>query len=431
MRKQPSSSPPAVTPKQLDAVITQVREYELITPLYGGGVNPNKADPITVVRATEIRGQLRFWWRACRGGQKRFNSDLAAMKKEEDSIWGAAYKKGDPIIPQEQTIQIIVEPLKQGTAVKPFRIEKDKKQNNQSKPVPDIPAYAAFPLQPDQDELKKTEPYIPDVRNRVSFTLTISFPENKRTDVEAALWAWETFGGIGARTRRGFGALRLLKIDGMNHVDLPYSDIVKVKSWVEAKVKKFVEPGKPPADVPYLSSSSQFVVTPSSESAVQAWKRLIDKLYRFRQDGRPGRSNWPEAEAIRMLTTRRDSRYEELSHPQKFPRAAFGLPIIFHFKDPQDPKDTTLREGEEENGEKKDRFTSPLILRPFMCRDNRAVGVALLLEGSRVDLEKIVLVDEDKLPHPVEARLTKDEAENIAILNGETDVLKAFMNFLP
>src|SRR6266581_2483452 len=92
MRKQPGS-PPALTEKQNDKVITQVREYELITPLFGGGVVPGEADPVTIVRATEIRGQLRFWWRACRGGKPEFKGDTAEMKKAEDRIWGKAYEK--------------------------------------------------------------------------------------------------------------------------------------------------------------------------------------------------------------------------------------------------------------------------------------------------------------------------------------------------
>src|SRR5437588_3495465 len=99
MRKQPQESPPqTITVKQPDNVITQVREYQLITPLYGGGVKPTEADPVTVVRVTEIRGHLRFWWRACRGG--KFNGNLAGMKKEEDAIWGKAYEKDGPTIPQ-------------------------------------------------------------------------------------------------------------------------------------------------------------------------------------------------------------------------------------------------------------------------------------------------------------------------------------------
>jgi CRISPR-associated protein Cmr1 len=417
MRKQPEVSPPeAITAKQPNNVITQVREYQLITPLYGGGVKPTEADPVTVVRATEIRGHLRFWWRARQGG--KFNSSLAEMKKEEDTIWGKAYKKGERMISQEQVIQITVDvdSSRRGEPVKPFIITEKRRP----KSVNNIPGYAAFPLQPDRDELRKRDPHIPDVRSGVSFTLTISFPEGRREDVEAALWAWETFGGIGARTRRGFGALHLLKIDGVSYTKQPFSN--NVKEWINEKLIAFVEPGVPPANIPHLSRGAQLAVT-SADNVMRVWKRLIDKLNSFRQAGRPGRSVWPEAEAIRAISSGKGSDDEDSPHSQKFPRAALGLPIIFHFKDDSDPEDTTLKEA----GEKMERFASPLILRPFLCRDNRAVGLILLLEGSRVDLENLVLEDQDKIKHPVKGTLTKSEAQMIAVLNDETDVLQAFM----
>src|SRR5260221_14426829 len=87
MRKQPPDPPTEVTSKEPKNVITQLREYELITPLFGGGVTPAEADPVTPVRGTEIRGHLRFWWRACYAG--KFKGNLAAMKKAEDTLWGA------------------------------------------------------------------------------------------------------------------------------------------------------------------------------------------------------------------------------------------------------------------------------------------------------------------------------------------------------
>jgi len=414
MRKQPEVSPPeAITAKQPDNVTTQVREYQLITPLYGGGVKPTEADPLTVVRATEIRGHLRFWWRACRGG--KFNGNLKKMKEEEDAIWGKAYKKDDSLLSQEQVIQIIVDvdSSNRGKPVKPFIITEKKR----SKSANNIPGYAAFPLQPDRDELKKREPHVPDVRIGVSFSLTISFPEDRRKDVEAALWAWETFGGLGARTRRGFGALHLLKVDSVSYTRHPVSN--NIKKWINEKLIEFVEPGLPPANTPHLNREAQLVVT-SADDVMRVWKRLIDKLQFFRQAGRPARSLWPEAEAVRAISIGKDS------HSQKFPRAALGLPIIFHFKDASDPKDTTLKEA----GEKMERFASPLILRPFLCRDNRAVGLILLLEGSRVDLENLVLEDQDKIKHPVKGILTKSEAQKITVLNSETDVLQAFLKYL-
>src|SRR5437660_9789816 len=145
MRKRPTIEPPqALTDRDLD-LIEQVREYRLITPLYGGGVTPGEADPVTTIRATEIRGHLRFWWRATRGGQ--FGNDRKAMKSKEDEIWGKAYKKGDPIVSQDTMIQILVESLKQSTNNddrEPFKVMRNSYGQNQSRydHATGIPAYA-------------------------------------------------------------------------------------------------------------------------------------------------------------------------------------------------------------------------------------------------------------------------------------------------
>jgi CRISPR-associated protein Cmr1 len=397
VRKQPSDPPPEVISKQPAGVITEVREYELITPLLGGGVTPKETDEVTVVRATEIRGHLRFWWRACHAGKF---SDIKAMKRAEDTLWGTAYKKGDPEIRQDQIVQIVAETTRSN------RLTPESARA--------IPTYVAGPL---QDEMRKRATHM--LRERVAFSLSISFPIDKQKEVRAALWAWETFGGIGARTRRGFGSLRLLRINGAGYAQLPPSH--QVRTWIERNINNFVEPGTPPAGLPYLSKNTQFVVLSRTEKAEQAWKRLIDRLRTFRQAGRPGPSEWPEAQAIRGIIGERGSKLSA----QKFPRAAFGLPIIFHFKG-DDPKDTTLIEA----GEEANRFASPLILRVFQCSDNYVVGLALLLEGSRVDAEHLTLEEQDGTRHEVQGTLTRDEASKISVLNGETDVLRAFMNSL-
>src|SRR5690348_18028890 len=137
MRKPPDVTPPTdITPRKLD-IIEQKRTYTLITPLYGGGVKVKEIDPITVVRATEIRGLLRFWWRACRGW--KFEGNPAKMKAEEAAIWGKAYEKGDKGIPPEQSIQIIVDAdsSQKGNALKPFYMS-----GRTPKATNSIPAYA-------------------------------------------------------------------------------------------------------------------------------------------------------------------------------------------------------------------------------------------------------------------------------------------------
>ena len=432
MRKPPEISPQDVTPQKQDDIITQVREYELITPLFGGGVEKGEADPVTIIRGAEIRGQLRFWWRACRAANYTTIKDL---KEAEDKIWGAANKNRDAnekkagASSEEKrigTVQIAVEQISEGTPDTPFEKNGKEKRNQRIAPV-----YAAFPLQPsDDDKRNKVSPK--NVRQEVKFKLTISFHKDFQEEIKAALWAWETFGGIGARTRRGFGALQLLKIDNKDYADLPVSN--DVRSWIEKRLNdsKYVVKGTAPDGIAYISSNLQFKVTRAFENSFDSWNNLIKRLSGFRQfpKGRDKRSKWPEAETIRGITGKRDNKFPPLSHPQKFPRAAFGLPIVFHFREDDigDPDDTTLQRSDKE----RERLASPLILRPLVCKDGRTVGLALLLEGRQTYPDLLELVNENKQPYPVtiETKLTPAEAKNIPALDGETDVLQAFIKHL-
>ena len=159
----------------------------------------------------------------------------------------------------------------------------------------------------------------------------------------------------------------------------------------------------------------------------------IKKLKKFRQhrrpgaeQRRPGRSYWPEPEFIRRITGMRNPKHAELPNPvNKFPRAQFGLPIIFKFKDDRtgDPQQTELK------GNKYDRLTSPLILRPITCKDGTAIGLAMILETPRIPPKGLTL----KGVHtrlPIENKLDNPEANSIPMLNGEKDVLKAFLKKL-
>jgi CRISPR-associated protein Cmr1 len=445
MRKQPEVTPPEViTLRQLDT-IEQIRKYKLITPLYGGGVIPGEVDPLTPIRGSEIRGHLRFWWRATHGGQ--FGDDLKAMREKEGEIWGKAHQgeeDGEKENKREknekesstfkQTVQIEVAISSLGESKKPFNIGKSQKGNLVPRPE-GVPEYAVFPLRPSNDDLRQKEQRqieeeMKRVQHNIQFTLKITFSQAHEADIQAALWAWETFGGIGARTRRGFGALQLLEVGDKKNENLPPSNRrADVREWLNNNLQAFVVPGTWPKDVPHLEQALSFEVAHPGMDVFSSWNKLIIQYVSFRQcrtNGRTGRSNWPEAEAIRDKTGRRY--YRKLQHPQKFPRAAFGLPIVFHFKDADkgDPKDTTLQGASKES----ERLASPLILRPLVCKGELAIGLAIILKGCRIPPLTLKEVEE-----PVQAQLSKRDLAQLSELNslklkGETDVLQAFLNDL-
>jgi len=412
-----------------DERVRQVRRYKLITPLFGGGVEPNRADPITVVRGTGVRGQLRFWWRAARGGQ--FDGSLEKMRRREEEIWGSAAAKGKP---GPSDVVISVEILNRG---RPFQVV-----DNKGRPVRNIGdvkspySYVAFPLRDAESN--------PPVLEDVEFELTICCPSKWEQDIEATLWAWETFGGLGARTRRGFGALQLLSIDNKPSPTLQPN---QVEMELHKNLQRHVTSGIWPKHVPHLNCDLRMrIVSPSgsqSSSAIEVWNDLIQSLQDFRQKRhkRMGSSLWPEANEIRHRLNRATKWPPRFKSPRlvhKFPRAVFGLPIIFHLPhDKNLPAKSFTIQGKPDpdpTSEKTfERLASVLILKPIPCNNDDAVGIAAVLDAPVSPPYGLEIKEPVQDKQSVEWQLDKDEANSVPIreiLHGQTDVIEVFLNSL-
>ena len=157
MSRKSTKKPPSVTLKKKKDCISETRKYKLITPLYGGGVEPEKADPITVVRATEVRGHLRFWWRATRGGG--FDGSLDEMRKHEEEIFGSAAGEGKPG-PSKLSVSIL-------------NATKGRQPKSVTSLDDDGLGYVAFPLRDSNGNVEES----------VSFTLKLAYPTDKKKDI--------------------------------------------------------------------------------------------------------------------------------------------------------------------------------------------------------------------------------------------------------
>jgi len=453
--------PPPIVLEERPGIITQVREYELITPLFGGGVEPGQCDDLTPIRGTEIRGHLRFWWRATRGGNPLFEGKLEKMKEKEDEIWGAASTK-DQAAPSAVKVSVIYErkqatnnPENDENLDRPFAIVRGKVEPRKGSVVP---AYIAFPLQPSIEEtaeLGRSGKPTKGVRLNVKFKLEISFPSEQRQDVEAALWAWETFGGVGARTRRGFGALSLKAVKENNNntkIDIPSSSD-GVKAWIQKKLGDgddgFNVKGKWQENVPRLPDISRFKITKAQAQQnnqrrdstdyqsdgktreLEVLAYLSEKLKFFRQsrynknvgimaDNVFGLSRWPEAEEIRRRLGI-NSRSAETNGIKKFPRAKLGLPIIFHL--PHDDEEVELI------GTKSNRRASPLIFRPLVCADGKVVGIAVVLAPTSLPPDQLRLKGINNNTDPIDVEPGAD-LYKIQPLHREKDIFKAFLDTL-
>ena len=431
MSQEPMKTPPPIV-RRSDAELKltrQTREYTLITPLFGGGAEPQQADAVTVVRGSEVRGHLRFWWRAIRGGAFGADpKDIQAMKQREDEIWGAPANDARQAEGKAQakppTVQLALTVTERG---RPFQaLGRSGKHKGQPVHVgaPESPyGYAAFPLYQADKTSATGKPSV--VLEGVKFTLHLTYATAHAEEVAAALWGWETFGGIGGRTRRGFGAVSCTNVAGAR----PPSP-AELENWVIAQATRF-RPKVPKVvwhpSVPHPIYAQTRRIQRDFDTPLAAWEALIEALRTFRQyrlDKQTGNrsaygySVWPEAREIRRLV-KLPGKARGKPVSGKFPRAAFGLPIIFQFKDEPIDQVTLKPSGH-------DRLASPLILKPLQCANGKSVALAAVLKTPALPRDDHLELD----GHEVAAPLSPADVAGIPPLNKSQDVLGAFLAWL-
>ena len=332
----------------------QVYRIELITPMYGGGVVAGVNEQDRPVRVPSVRGNLRFWWRATRG--TAFTS-LEELKKREAEIWGSTEKAS---------------PTWVEVACAPYNQSRDYNGNyGFEKYGPET--YALFPAANQENRHNL-------VKEGLSFSLHLRYDAEYEADVQCAVWAWVNFGGLGARTRKGCGALFCKELAPQNAQTFG--------TWLKEGLQKYKVISSPVEDLPHVSRKVFF--GQGERASLAAWSKGLSAIKDFRQrpglarssgsGPRPGRSYWPEPDTIRRaLKSHAPAHRPDPDKPDGFPRAPFGLPIVFHFKDERsgDPSTEAYPKG-------KKRMASPLIIRPLGTQDGQFLPLALFLDGTRL-----------------------------------------------
>ena len=361
---------------------------KLITPMFGGGVKPGEVDCEMPIRASALRGQLRFWWRLLHGAGKK----PVDLFDAESKLWGGISSEGPRT--SRVTLQVKGAPVEEQRLI-------TKNELARSRP-PGLPAYALI-LEP------KDDPELLQAGYSFELVLQTAIPRQQEEVLEALRW-WASFAGVGARTRRGLGAVRVA------------SDDI----------------GLTPVTAEEVEARNGWMVTGQPKSnAIEAWQDAVGALQRFRQGkdigrnpgqgNRPGRSRWPEPDTIRHVIGTHATAHEPEHRAAEgfYPRAAFGMPIEFR----GDPQDQVL------NPDGHDRMASPLILRPWF--DGRQYRpVALLLPDWKERLSVHVCLNPAGAATPAPAwPEDPDERKRLAARikpmhdQGADDALSAFMNF--
>lgn len=219
---------------------------------------------------------------------------------------------------------------------------------------------------------------------------------NIKIDAEAAIWAWINFGGIGARTRRGCGALYCKECDDPDIMP-PFQE--GFKDWMNERIMKYELKYPITNEWPTIGE----IHLARGPNSISCWDTCIRVLKDLRQGdlgrdagrswNRPGRSRWPEAESVRELVLKTNNLKSRPNWHDKdpripiiaFPRAEFGLPIIIEIRgESLTPGGTSIKPTLQRD-EKIDRMASPLILRPIKFRNSKFASMIIRLNKTPLD----------------------------------------------
>lgn len=384
---------------------TLTLRMRLATPMIGGGAVAGRPDPHYPIRASEIRGHLRFWWRARHAHEYASVQELHAA---ESALFGRAGDEDGGASPFPIHVRAYCEP-------RLVRLDKCDGQNGRPRIPPYVRALLHQELTQIEKEIDRANPVRGDdaQKNRARQQRR-NLKQERSDEIEAqkdtmyplvvpsgfefdlviegwtpeailALKDWIRFGGIGARTHRGCGSvtvtepaelaalcrwprnLRDLQLAGNLANPIVPSVVAAValigprcatssEAWHEAvALYQFLRKSQPA-----VRATKKYV--PDRDGRGRWQERALGEEPTFPQRGIASHSLWPEKEAALYAEDRGDyPRDDYESFESAFPRAHLGMPISFHYQGGDPPRPTDFDLSPKQGG--KGRYGSPLIVR--------------------------------------------------------------------
>ncbi|MGH3090413.1 MAG: type III-B CRISPR module RAMP protein Cmr1, partial [Rubrobacteraceae bacterium] len=312
---------------------------KLVSPAFAGGADQAKAE----LRVPSLRGLLRFWWRAVQPPMSP-----TELRGEENKLFGSTDTGQSKFlmgIPDENN-----KPLPAGTKV----------DNSIGYLGYGIAGYIR-----EQREVQTTRDAL-DAGGR--FTLRLIFKKGaaeRKGELLDAVWCLTHLGGMGSRSRRGFGSMVVTGVEGADFPELPGSP-EELKERIEGKFRNLnlSERGGLP-EYTALSRHVSAVVWPTGDKSWEnALRTLGDRLNGFRSAQRTDR----------FLDDRdliRDYAFEGKKPTRSPDRAAFGLPHHYFFKQTKTQVNVS--------GARHDRRASPLFIHLHELRGGEHAAVLRLI----------------------------------------------------
>jgi CRISPR-associated protein Cmr1 len=311
-------------------------ELKTVTPAFIGG-----SDPVRDAEwaAKSVRGHLRWWFRALMGGEMRGAAN--SVRKREDALFGSTDHKS--------AVKLLVRPMK-GSFKEGERAEGPRMSEADIASTWGDPGAAARltltrgptttnpmgylgygPLTWDnrlRDTVYARARFVPDQTLHLLIQWNDSLDPALIEGLRNALQCWLALGGIGGRTRRGFGSLECTAVRAGGGAAILFEPIrtigqfeAHVKSWLAASAASSA------AEWSHFTNETRVYVSTSdfgsswqaALKAAGAWLIAYRRRYGVASDER---------------TRLRNRDYVWLKDPKTPPkgvpdRAGFGLPLPF------------------------------------------------------------------------------------------------------
>jgi len=346
---------------------------QVMTPLFSGD-DPSPGNVDSPIRIPSIRGVLRYWFRAVAAGHGIV--DRKALWEAEEKVFGST-KHPSPI-----QLRLVDGPTASGVGSRPtWTGGRGRKGFHGAHYLlgQGLWKYGSGLIRP----------YVaPDVK----FELQVRLSEDETIDRQflLATWAWLTYGGMGARTRRGFGQLRCIGVDGQ--LPLPFSSALKavhtpakwrdlLRTAVPSELRRPAEIGwstwsevrpsdaEQPPELPMLAPRwwAGRLFDDHSGSLEGALNVAGQKWRNFRAVSNPDATPTPNTHSPEWVNAIH-------GNDRRYPVAALGLPVGYFSKEKNDRPEfkaavEPCRPSDSGDEPESLRRASPVWLRPVQLED--------------------------------------------------------------
>lgn len=351
---------------------------DFISPAFLGGPEA-RGEP--QLREASLRGALRYWLRALLCEQ-----NISGLREKEGYVFGNTGQGGGA--------SAVIVRTQKGTSIKRKSVEECTQGFPKPQPGQPLPGihYALFSMKANKGLNARTA-------LTGSFTLTLSrrlgvFSSRSMRNAYAALWCLTHLGSIGARSRRGFGAIQAISgtaaptwAKDLSSLEVQAANPESLRDEIEQGLQQI----KAVLGLPtvYVSSSGYdmlapgackiFVVDQTFNSELHAVHQVVGALAKFRHLRQPDYGLVKTALTGGSLTGAVE-------------RAAFGLPIVFGFHD------VPLRKPLEADPIK--RRSSPLWIRPVRLVNGQYAVVIIFFKSDLLPSGSTLSINHKQGPVP-------------------------------